>query len=581
MTTRLLPIARSTGLATFTIEVDGEPLPQRLPVYSIEVLHEANRVPSARILIADGDAATGEWPVSSGEHFVPGNEIRILAGYQSEEEPVFAGIVVGQALRVRHGRLELQVSCRHAVVALTTAKKSRHFADADDRAAVLEILDAYGIAGEIAPTPAAHVDLVQYDATDWDFVVMRMEANGLVCIAEDDGLHAVAPAADAEPVATIQFGANVIEFDADLDARRQLGTVTAETWDPGAQDAVVASAADPGWTTPGNLTPAELAGAAGGETHVLRHGGALPPDELQSWSDAVLLRSRMAMLRGRARVQGLAAVRPNRVVELAGFGARCNGPAWVGAVRHEIGLGNWLTDLELGLPEQRHAERHAVSAPPASGLLPAVSGLRVGVVTTLESDPAGEGRIRVRIPSVDLEGEGVWARVATLDAGASRGTLFLPELGDEVVVGFLHDDPRYPVVLGMLHSSANARPEEPSDDNHIRGIYSRSGMRLVFDDESSVLTLDTPAGHTLVLDDDAGELRCTDGNGNRIVLSSSGIRIESAGELLLKAAGDVKVEAQQSLEMKASMQWKAEGSAGTELTSSAVTVVKGSLVQIN
>lgn len=582
MPTRLLPIAQNTDLVTFTIEVDGQPLPHHIPVFSIEILQEANKVPSACLYLADGDAATGEWAVSSDEYFVPGNEIRILAGYHSEEEQIFSGIVVSQALRVRHKRLELKIVCKDKTVSLTTTKKSRHFTNMTDSDAATEILGEYEIpAGDIASTIATHIDLVQYDTTDWDFIIMRMEANGMVCIADEEGFHAFAPSVEGDPIATLHFGANIHEFDADIDARRQYGSVTAQAWDPAAQEQATAEAANPSWTTNGNMVSADLAGSVGAGIQVLRHSGALLPGEIQSWSDATLLRSRMAFVRGRARVQGLAPAKPGTVVELAGFGDRFNGPVWISAVRHEIGRGNWLSDIEFGMPEEGHAQQYQMNTLPANGLLAAVSGLHTGIVTALEGDPAGEARIRVRIPLVDPDGEGVWARVATLDAGASRGTFFLPEIDDEVAIGFLNDDPRHPVVLGMLHSSAHTPPEEASDDNHIKGYYSRSGMRVLFDDENTKLTIDTPGGHVMNLDDKAGEISFTDSNGNKIRMSSSGISIESASDLVFEASGKVAMEGQTNMELKAGAQWKAEGSAGLELNSSGITVVKGSLVQIN
>jgi Rhs element Vgr protein len=582
VTTRLLPIAQNTGLVTFTIEVEGEPLPQRIPVYSLEVMREANRIPTARIHVADGDPAAEEWPISSADFFVPGNEVTIRAGYHNDEERIFSGVVVGQSLRVRQRRLELQVICRDRTVALTTTRKSRHFVEVTDSDATAEILAEYGLpAGTLESTPTTHTDLVQYDATDWDFIVMRMEANGLVCVPDDLGFHAVAPSVAGEPIATLQFGANVIEFDADVDARRQFGSVSTRAWDPAAQAAAEADSTEAAWVTPGNLVPGELASAVAADAQVLRHGAALGPDELQSWSDAALLRSRMGHLRGRARVQGFAAAVPGGVVELAGFGDRCNGPVWISAVRHEIGSGNWLSDIEFGMPEESHAERVAVAALPNRGLLPAISGLHAGVVTALQGDPAGEARIRVKIPSVDLEGEGIWSRVASFDAGSSRGSTFLPEIGDEVVVGFLDDDPRHPVVLGMLHSSAHAPPENASNDNHRRGIHSRSGMRILFDDEKTKVTIDTPGGRSMTLDDDGGAITCSDRAGNRIAISGSGIVIESASDLVLKASGEVSIEGQTNVTIEAGAQWKAEGGAGAEISSSAVTVVKGSLVQIN
>jgi Rhs element Vgr protein len=386
---------------------------------------------------------------------------------------------------------------------------------------------------------------------------------------------------DSEPVATLQFGANVIEFDANIDARRQFGTVTSHGWDPAAQDQSTGESTEPSWTTGGNLSAEDLVAAIGAENQLLKHSGAVTEEELQSWADAMILRSRMSFIRGRVQVSGFSQAKPGTVLNLEGFGDRFNGPVWISAVRHEVSHGNWITDIEFGLSEEWHAKRIDVASPPASGLMAAVSGLHTGVVTALEGDPLGEARIRVKIPSINFDDEGVWARVSTLDAGSSRGSFFLPEIDDEVLVGFLNDDPRHPVVLGMLHSSAHAPPEEGSDDNPVKGFYSRSGLRIRFDDEGTILTIDTPGGHVLSLDDDAGEVSLTDSNGNTITMSSSGITLESASDLILKASGNVKVEGQTNLELKAGAQWKAEGSAGAEINSSGITVVKGSLVQIN
>ena len=582
MTTSLLPIPASTGLVSFSIEVNDEVFPRHYPVFAIEVIKEINRISHACIYLADGDASTGEWKLSSETYFSPGNEISILAGYYGEDELIFSGIVISQSLKVRNSRLELKVVCKDKSIRMTTVKRSRHFVDMKDSDALNEILGEYEIPiSEIATTNVIHNDLVQFDCNDWDFIVMRMEANGLVCSVDETGFSTIKPSINASATSIIRFGTNVIEFDAEIDARKQLGAVLSHSWNPSEQDYAEAESTEPTWTTNGNLSTEELAAAVGAANQFLKHGAAVSTDELQEWSDATLLRSRMAFTRGRVRVQGFSQIKPGETIQLEGFGDRFNGPVWVGAVRHEIGKGNWTTDIEFGYSDETHAQRYQTSSLPANGLLAPVHGLHVGIVTALEGDPLGELRIRIKVPPINLTDEGAWARLATMDAGNSRGSFFLPDIGDEVVVGFLNDDPRFPLILGMLHSSSHSRPEETTDDNQIRGLYSRSGMHIKFDDESTKLEILTPAGNSILLDDDAGELHLADSNNNKISMSSSGLSLESAGDLILKASGMVKVESTTELELKAGTQWKAEGAAGLEISSSAVTVIKGSLVQIN
>jgi uncharacterized protein involved in type VI secretion and phage assembly len=180
-----------------------------------------------------------------------------------------------------------------------------------------------------------------------------------------------------------------------------------------------------------------------------------------------------------------------------------------------------------------------------------------------------------------VEGDdGVWARVAAVDAGADRGFFFRPEIGNEVLVGFLDDDPRHPVILGMLHSSAMAAPLSPSNNNPQKGYKSRSGIQLLFDDEKKSVTLLTPGGNSLVLDDDAQGITIKDQNGNKIVLSSGGIVIESSKALSLTSATEGKFEGGTSMNVKAGTALTCEGAASHDIKSGGVVKVAGSAIQL-
>lgn len=577
---RLLPHEQNPDVVTLTIQVNGSDLPGTVPVLGASVLHQVNRIPYARLRVGDGDPSASDFPLSSGELFVPGNEVTILAGYHGETKPLFRGVVTRQRAVVRRSSSWLEVDCRHPAFKMTLTRRNRHFEDATDGDAVETLLSEYALTADLAPTEVTHPELSQYQATDWDFVVSRLEASGQLCVVEDDAVRSVIPSLEAPPAAEILYGATLLELDVELDSRAQSGVVRARAWDPGSQEMREAEAVEPTWDGNGNLSVDDLVGATGREEDVLWHGGHLSADALQAWANGSLLRARLAASRGRARFQGLPDLRPGQVLQLSGVSDRFNGAVFVTAVRHEFGDNDWVTDAEFGLPRQPHAERFAVSNLPAAGLVPAVSGLQVGVVTQLADDPAGEHRVRVRIPAADMEEQGVWARVACLDAGKQRGTFFRPEVDDEVVLGFFHDDPAQPVVLGMLHSSAHAPPIAATEDNHQKAYVSRSGVTLLFDDEDKRVSLETPDGNRLELTDADGGIVLEDKNGNKLTLDGNGITIESAKDLVLKAKGDVKAEGLK-LELKASIGFKAEGSASVELSSSGTTTVKGSLVQIN
>ena len=350
---------------------------------------------------------------------------------------------------------------------------------------------------------------------------------------------------------------------------------------------VVAEAAEPAVSDAGNISASDLAAVADDQANEIRHGGAIKADELQAWADGRLLKERLAKLRGRARFQGIAEVVPGSVIEISGIGERYQGKLYVSGVRHSMAGGNWETDAQFGLDPELFAETYNLRPLPAAGLLPAVSGLQMGVVTVLENDPEGEDRIKLRLPLISADDEGVWARLATLDAGQQRGTFFRPEIGDEVVVGFLGDDPRFPVVLGMCHSSAKPAPEPAQDTNQRKGYVSREKMAFTFDDENKVIVLETPNGNRLTLSEQDQAIVVEDQNGNKLTMNSDGIALESAKDLILKATGDVKIEGVNT-EVSAQAGFKASGAGSAEVSGASTTikgsanaVIQGGIVQIN
>jgi len=575
-----LPVSRNPDVVTFTLKVGGEEVPGQYHVLSILVQKEANRLPSAQLILKDGDPAQGDFPASSSGLFVPGKRMEILAGYHSDEKTLFEGIIVKHKLRTRQGSARLYLECRDEAFKMTIGRKSRYFEEVTDSDVIETIIGEYGLSKKIESTEVQHQELVQYEATDWDFILSRADANGKICLVDDGRLIVKKPDLGQSPELTIQYGATVLELDTEMDARLQYEGVTAKSWGFADQEILEADGQAPNFEEAGNLSGSDLSSELGQPTIEMHHSGHLTSEELQAWADAKYLRSRLAKIRGRVRIEGYPDIKPGQLIKLEGVGDRFTGELFISGVSHKIQSGLWSTNLQFGLREEWFAEQFDISVRPASSLLPAINGLQTGVVTTLEGDPEGEERIKVRLPIIDPNGEGAWARLACLDAGDGRGAFFRPEIGDEVIVGFVNDDPRDAVVLGMLHSSAKPVPEGISDDNHKKGYLSREQLKLEFDDEKKAITIETPGGNSLVLDDDSGGITIKDQNGNKIVMDSSGITIESASALTVKAAQDGTIEAL-NLTATAQIGLKVEGSATAELSAGGSTTIKGGIVQIN
>lgn len=539
---RLIPTGAARSVATYTLLSGGQEVSRTYQVVSILVQKEVNRIPFATIILADGSPAAETFPISNAADFAPGKEIEIKLGFRSEEETVFKGLVVKHSIKARQGSAVLVIECRDTAVKMTISPKSKYSREVTDSAVMEELIDAYGLEKDVAPTPVTHQELVQYHTTDWDFMLCRADANGRLCLVSDGQITIKAPDLSAEAVLNIQYGATVYDLDAEIDARLQPKAVVATAWD--ASEAALISgveATEPDVPAAGNFSAAGLSDIMGEENFRLLHSGSLSQQELQQWADSKLLKNRLAKIRGRVTTDGTATVKPGQMIALRGAGERFEGKLFVTGVRQHLSEGLWRTTFQFGLSPEWFAQQYETGQPPAGALLPPIQGLHTGIVTDLE-DPEGQNRIMVRVPTIMDHDEGIWSRLSTLDAGNNRGTFILPEIGDEVIVGFINNDPRHAVVLGMLNSAHAPAPLTASNDNNEKGYVSRSKLKMLFNDDKKTIQIETPAGNKILLSEEDTAIKLEDQHGNKITMDSNGIRLESFKDLELAApAGHFKV----------------------------------------
>lgn len=581
---RNIPVSSQSGVVTITILINGNSVSDGIATLGIQVVKEVNRISYARLRLKDGSAAEEDFSLSSGELFIPGNEIEIHAGYDSDESVIFKGVITKQAIKSsQNNSSELVIECRDKAYKMTLDRKSKYLHELKDSDLCDLLIGDYGLEpGDVEETTFMNQRLVQVHATDWDFLLTRADTNGKLLLVDDGKLSLKAPDLSSNPSLSLTYGTDIFEIEAEMDGRSQYNEVEGQSWDYTSLEVLDLEANDPGMTSQGNLSSSELASTTGIDKFQLKHAGQLKSDELQAWIDSKLVRSRLARIRGRVSFQGFADVKPATLIELNGLGDRFNGNAFVSSVNHDISRGGWTTNVQFGMDETWFAQsKKDVMDKPASAVLPGVNGLQIGIVTALEGDPEGEFRIKVKIPLVSDQDEGIWTRVATLDAGDSRGMFFMPEIGDEVVVGFLNDDPRDAIVLGMLNSSSKPAPFNPSDENNEKGFVSREELKVVFNDDEKSINLSTPNGNSLLLSDQDGAISIKDENGNSITMDNNGITLESAKDLILKASGDISMEGNTNVHLKAGTMLTTEASGNAELKASGTMTVKGAIVQIN
>lgn len=198
------------------------------------------------------------------------------------------------------------------------------------------------------------------------------------------------------------------------------------------------------------------------------------------------------------------------------------------------------------------AERPMLEALLAARSAEGWGGLFHGVYPALVvdiKDPDSQGRVKIELPwSPDSGGATceLWARVATLMGGNNRGTWFIPDVDDEVLVAFEAGDARRPYVLGGLWNGKDKAPEsmDGGGNNYRKVIRSRNGVKVTLDDQDGQekLVLETPGGQTVTLKDGPGAVEIVDSNGNSVKLETAGITINASAKVTVQA-GQVAVSA--------------------------------------
>jgi uncharacterized protein involved in type VI secretion and phage assembly len=195
-----------------------------------------------------------------------------------------------------------------------------------------------------------------------------------------------------------------------------------------------------------------------------------------------------------------------------------------------------------------------------------MKGVSVGVVSQ-NKDPEGLGRVKVRFPWRENADESYWARIAVPMAGHDRGSWFLPEVGDEVLVACDAERIEHPYVVGCLWNGQDKPPQTNADGrNDLRLIRSRSGHQVVFDDgvQGRIEIHLKDDTRTVRLDQNGVEI-CDD-SGNSIAITST------PGTIAIKSNTSISIEST-TIDVKAQ--------ASMTLQASGTLTIKGAVVMIN
>ena len=593
------PILNGNNLVTFTITSEGDAIPDTYGITSITISQEIDKIAQAQITVRDGNPSTQMFEIADATTFQTGNAIDIALGYATDTTTVFSGVVTKQSIKVDDSGTTFQVTCKDALVEATKTRSQLVLTDSLDSDAISQIAENLGVENDITATTVNKEKIIQYNATDWDFIVSRAQRNGMAVVTDNGTLVVSAITNSDTPVLELTYGVDIIEMDLELDAVDQASSFSINAWTPSEQDAVTSEATEPTVNDQGDAEESDLEVVTDAED-TFSTSVPLTEDEAQQLSDAILLRLRMSKYRGSIKFPGSADAKPNTLITLTGLGELFDGDAYISSVNQNFSGGNWFTEIQIGLLPEMHSQKvkNAPSEPDTKDSLIDVKGVQVGIVKDTYDEDGGAYRVQVEIPMLNDTTEFVWARLASFYASNSFGAFFYPEVNDEVILGFVDGNPGYPVILGSLYSSALPPVDTaiPADsNNNIKALVTRSQLQMQFDDENIIMSLLTPNGNTIVISDQDEGITITDQNSNQIQLNGDGITVESASAMTIKAANDLTIQGDsvtitatnavsingEDISASASSSATINGDSGCTISSSGATDISGSSVNLN
>ncbi|MFD4113975.1 VgrG-related protein [Streptomyces niveus] len=587
------------GVATaLVVEFGGTPLPPKFANTLVEgYVDDSRTLPDLFLLrFRDPDRVLLE---QTGLKI--GGEARLLAraGGDSTPKPLLDGVVT--ALEV-----ELDETGTFTVV---RGLDESHRLFRGRRVASYQNMTLADICGQVAQRAGLKpgtVDIAgpviehiaQPNVTDWEFVRGLAEEAGAQAYVREGQLHITRPAeassapdgsarADRNPL-VLELGGNLIRCRAGVSAAEQVSEVEVRGWDVQAKEPLVGKApAGTSSTLELGVSAAEVSAPFGEARFVVTDAAYGTQAQVDQAAKALAERIAGSFAELEAVIRGNPAVRAGSAVALNAVGAPFEGRYTVTSSRHVFdsvrGYETWIT---VSGQQERSLFGLTGGAPGTggSGAGGRCAGLVSGTVTDTQ-DPEGSGRVKVRFPWLSDEYASDWARTAQ-SGGTGGGEAFIPEVGDEVLVGFEHGHLDRPYVLAGLYNGKD-RPgggggEGGAADGGTGGPGAGAGGDLVDPTSGAVnrRAFASKSGNQLELLEAANGpqgVRLRTGDGKLTIALD---RTETA--IVVNSDGSVTIEAKERVAIKAADGVALDAGRGAlELTGDSVTLTSRSGVAVD
>ena len=577
------------GYISYEIKIGSKKLISSGPVLNVQIYSEINKIPTAIIILKDGNPNLQDFELSSEKYMNPGETVEISLGYEGKNKLCFKGSIISHSIKASqlfgsHVRIE----CKHDIYKMTVGRKIRYFEKKDDK----KILSTLFTENSVKPVSFSgdfinHESFLQYDISDWDFLMLRCSINSKIVSFDVDKVIIEEPKLSGSSVVKLQFGVDLIEYEAEVNAGNQLQKVEATSWDSDTQKTVSGKGKPSKFKQLENagVKVSELNSVVSPKSFNLIHSGQVDKKELDSWGTAQFTKSSLNKVIGRLKIKGDNSLKLGDVIEIKGVGKKFSGNVLISGINQEYGDSGWFTEIQFGFNDHNIFNMHNSSSDSSRVLNSTVKGLQIGKVLKIDGDP--QHRVLISLPVAGTKVK-IWARMGFEDAGKKRGFVFWPEKDDEVIVGFLNNDPRDPIIIGSLYSKKNEPVFKGEKKNPKKGILTKNGVKIVFDDDDKSISIETPGGNSINIDDKKKSIVLEDQTKNKISIDNKGITLKSKGDINLEATKKVNIKAKMdfgvegmNIKQKAKAKFSAQGSAGVDIKSSAIANIKGTMVNIN
>ncbi|MBJ2114413.1 hypothetical protein JFQ86_16410 [Serratia ureilytica] len=405
-----------------------------------------------------------------------------------DKKPLFNGYLVQKKMQLKGKYWSVRLEARHALQKLTFLPRCRVFRQQNDNTVLKGLLQAAGVKltqKAAVQLSSKHDQLIQFRLSDWQFIRSRLLSTNcwLLPDAASDAV-VICPLSDAptgaRTLARDSRDYTLYEANLSFDNRFTLDSVSLQGWDITAQRLTPAQKSQASAFRPWRPEGKVGQSSSGRQDYALSFS-MLPEDTLKSLSSSWLNHQQMTGLQGYIVLAGTQDFAPGDPLTLSRFGAGLDGTAILSGVNQLFDVQNgWRSELVIGLT--------ASILEPA----PPVRSLHIGTVADFTADPQHQDRIALHLPALNLPDSLIFARLSKPWASNANGFCFYPNPGDEVVVGFIDSDPRYPMILGSLHNPKNTAPFPPDAKNNRKGlIVSKAGktQALMIDTDEKTLML--------------------------------------------------------------------------------------------